>query len=570
MAAKLGIVKYIVLGLVVASWGLIALAEDSEAGRRAERRAARKAQEATVVHRPRTEQKRRRPRAVRAYSAPARALSLEQVAAITRTQRCLAELGYYKGEIDGKKGRGTWSAYWRFKHEHGLASHSDLLAEPVQEKLAELCKSPEDATAPAQEVASLDPAQGEENVALASPKIAGAAPTAEDVEDDEVAPVPPVRLDCLAEDLVTLLRRSHRVAVKSCERPCVAAPKGLRQAQLDELQAAGGVVWCRACVPIAGHLALDDVLRIEVAGNVELCPTPQRQLSKYGAGTTGDLRPYMRVRELYRALPPAAENPDAVAVIVGNRGYERLPASVTSHNDADAIYIFLTEHLGYRPDNIIDVRDAKKADLERVFGAEPGLEGDLARLVEEEPNADILVYYSGYGATDEAQAEAYLLPVDIEPYRQAFGGYKLSTLYANLAKLPVKSVLVLFETEYGRNHGASVLPPNLPETAGTVLPQTPVPALTVLAATDRGQRSLVDVTYDIGLFTRYLIEGLAGAADLPPAGNGDGALDSVEIYVFTASLVDLAARKTYGVLQHPIYSGTTPNVLTSARTAPAD
>jgi hypothetical protein len=346
----------------------------------------------------------------------------------------------------------------------------------------------------------------------------------------------------------------------------VAAPKGLRQPQLDELQAASGVEWCgAACVPIAGRLSLNDVRRIEVAGNVELCPTPQRQLSKYGGGTAGELTPYMQVRELYRALPPAAEDPNAIAVIVGNRGYERLPASVTSHNDADAIYIFLTEHLGYRPDNIIDVRDAETGDLEKVFGAEPGLEGELARLVEERPDADILVYYSGYGVTDEA--EAYLLPVDIEPYRQISGGYSLSTLYANLAGLQANSVLVLLETEYGRDHGASVLPPNLPQTAGTVLPQTPVPGLTVLAATDRGQRSLVDVTYDIGLFTRYLIEGLTGAADLPPAGNGDGALDSVEIHVFTASLVDLAARKTYGVLQRPIYSGTSPNVVTSARTA---
>ena len=31
----------------------------------------------------------------------------------------------------------------------------------------------------------------------------------------------------------------------------------------------------------------------------------------------------------------------------------------------------------------------------------------------------------------------------------------------------------------------------------------PCPALTVLAASDRGQRTLIDVTYDIGLFTRY-------------------------------------------------------------------
>jgi hypothetical protein len=329
------------------------------------------------------------------------------------------------------------------------------------------------------------------------------------------------------------------------------------------------VVWCRACVPIQGQLTLDDVLRIERAGNVQLCATPSQLLPRHGSGAGDGLRSYTRVRELYRGLPPAAEDPDAVAVIIGNRSYAKLPPSVTSYNDADAIYSFLTEHLGYRPDNILDVRDAKKADLERLFGREPGLEGDLSRLVQSQPNARVLVYYSGHGATDAAQNETYLLPVDTEAFRDEQGGYKLSTLYANLAKLDARSVLVLLETEYGRDHGPNVLPPNLPETMNTALPRAPVPALTVLAASDRGQRTLIDVTYDIGLFTRYLIEGLAGGADLAPIGNGDGKLDSAEIYVFTATLVDLAARKTFGLLQQPIYSSAATSVLTSARTAPA-
>jgi len=328
-------------------------------------------------------------------------------------------------------------------------------------------------------------------------------------------------------------------------------------------------VWCHACVPINGHLALDDVQRIERAGNVKLCATPPRQLRRYGEGATDGLRSYTRVRELYRALPPAAEDPEAVAVVIGNRSYDKLPRSVTSYNDADAIYSFLTEHLGYRPDNIIDVRDAKKADLEKLFGAEPGFEGDLARLVQSQSNARVLIYYSGHGATDGAQNETYLLPVDTEPYRDEVGGYKLSTLYANLARLDAKSVFVLLETEFGSDHDALVLPPNLPETMISALPRAPVPGLTVLAASDRGQRTLIDVTYDIGLFTRYLIEGLAGSADRPPIGNGDGELDSAEIYVFTAAMVDLAARKTYGLMQHPVYSGAATSVLTSARTVPA-
>ncbi|HEX9753672.1 MAG TPA: caspase family protein [Methyloceanibacter sp.] len=576
MAGRLGTVPALVLGLVLVATGLAALPGPSDAEPRRERR-TRTAQGVPPVIIPK-KPPRHEARPVRAGpTAPEAPPTPEQVEAIARAQRCLADLGYYKGAVDGKRGKETWTAFWNFKQEHGLKSYSDLLAEPVQQKLDELCKKKAEEIAKAERLADpLYQPEGEEasDSAEAEVEADDMALASTDSESEESVPVEPkvrLEIDCLPEDLIALLQRAHGpgVAVKSCERACLPSPKGLPQAELDDLQKNTGVVWCRACVPIQGQLTLDDVLRIERAGNVQLCATPSQQLPRHGSGAGDGLRSYTRVRELYRGLPPAAEDPDAVAVIIGNRSYAKLPPSVTSYNDADAIYSFLTEHLGYRPDNILDVRDAKKADLERLFGREPGLEGDLSRLVQSQPNARVLVYYSGHGATDAAQNETYLLPVDTEAFRDEQGGYKLSTLYANLAKLDARSVLVLLETEYGRDHGPNVLPPNLPETMNTALPRAPVPALTVLAASDRGQRTLIDVTYDIGLFTRYLIEGLAGGADLAPIGNGDGKLDSAEIYVFTATLVDLAARKTFGLLQQPIYSSAATSVLTSARTAPA-
>ena len=470
-------------------------------------------------------------------------------------QTCLAELGYYKGPIDGKRGKDTWTAYWNFKHDNGLSGQSDLLSERVQQKMTELCTGP-------------GPAHGQRGRAPAASR---ASPCPSPVAE-EATPTPPPRLDidCLPDDLLATLRRAHGQAVTAerCQDTCLPTPSGLPQSHLDDLQRRASIVWCRSCVPVEGHLSLDDVRRIEKAGNLTLCAIPPLQLQRYGGGAGDPLRSYTRIRELYRALPPAEEDPDAFAVIIGNRNYAMLPASETSQNDASAIYAFLSEHLGYRPDNIIDVRDAKKADLEKLFGAEPALDGELARLVESQPNAKVLVYYSGHGATDAAQTESYLLPVDVESYREEIGGYKISTLYANLARLNAKSVLVLLETDYGRDHGPLVLPPNLPETLNTVLPRAPLPSLTVLAASDRGQRTLIDVTYDIGLFTRYLIEGLAGNADLPPIGNGDGELDSAEIYAFTAAYVDLAARKTFGMLQHPVYSSAATSGLATARAVP--
>src|SRR5258708_23889095 len=107
------------------------------------------------------------------------------------------------------------------------------------------------------------------------------------------------------------------------------------------------------------------------------------------------------------------------------------------------------------------------------------------------------------------------------------------------------------------------MPPNQPETTNTALPKAPIPALTALVASDRGQRTLIDTSYDIRLFTRYLIEGLAGSADLRPISNGAGKLDSAEIYVYTAPMVRLAAPESVGLLQNPVSSPRPPPLLTT-------
>jgi hypothetical protein len=483
-------------------------------------------------------------------------LAEEQVKAIARAQRCLAELGYYKGEIDGKRGKNTWTAYWQFKHDHGLAGYKDLTSPTVQKKMGELCTGL-DTTA-----AITPPAEPAPHVEPVPVAPAGAEGTA-------LNPPPRLPIDCLPQDLIAVLRQAHgeAVAAPRCDNMCLPAPKGLPWSHLDDLQKRTGIVWCTVCITIDSHLTLEDVERIEKAGNFHLCVSPPLQLPRHVAFTpTPNMKTYTRTRELYRALPPEAEDDNAIAVIIGNRNYAKLAPSETSRNDAGAMYSFLTEHLGYRQDNIIDLRDAKKTDFEKVFGAVPGAEGQLARLVRSQPDAKVLVYYSGHGATDSEHGDMYLLPVDTEPYRDEIGGYKLSTLYANLAKLGTKSVLLLLETEYGRDHSPYLLPPNLPETVDSALPPSPLPGLTVLMATDRGQRRLVDTTYDIGLFTRYLIEGMAGSADLPPVGNGDGQIDSAEIYVYTSAMVRLAARKTFGLLQNPAYSSSGSSTLTSAGT----
>jgi hypothetical protein len=374
---------------------------------------------------------------------------------------------------------------------------------------------------------------------------------------------PQLDIDCLPEDLLAKLREAHgpSVMAKACLPGCLPAPYGLSQKQLDDLYGRYGVVWCRSCVQISGHLSLNDVRRVEEAGNLQLCSTPPSQMPRPGSSSGNVVKSFSRIRELYRAMPTMPEDENAIAVIVGNQTYKNLPAARTARNDAGAMYLFLTEHMGFRQDQVIDLQNAGRADLERVFGPVPGSDGDLKRLVQARANARVFVYFSGHGAVNATQDEAYLLPVEAEAYREERRGYPLSTLYANLAGLGAEQVVVLLESSFGRDHGNYILPPNIPETKRSALPEEAQSPLTVLVSADRGQRALIDLEYDLGLFTRYLIEGLSGSADLAPIGNGDGAVDSAELHAYTAAMVRLAAQKTFGLLQSPELSSAGTAVL---------
>ena len=74
----------------------------------------------------------------------------------------------------------------------------------------------------------------------------------------------------------------------------------------------------------------------------------------------------------------AAENPDGVAVIIGNQDYlGGLPKVEFAHNDATAMKKFVVERLGFRAGNVIDLTNATQAERLAAFGNERTHEGKL-------------------------------------------------------------------------------------------------------------------------------------------------------------------------------------------------
>lgn len=139
------------------------------------------------------------------------------------------------------------------------------------------------------------------------------------------------------------------------------------------------------------------------------------------------------------------KNEDNLAVVVGNQTYlSGLPVNQYGASDADAVTALLTEQLGYRKENIIDLRDASLADFERVFGSDENPGGEIAGRIDTKDPGDVFIYVASHGMVREDDAKAvYLLPVDAKLEELDKTGYALQELYDNLGKTGARTTMLV-------------------------------------------------------------------------------------------------------------------------------
>lgn len=495
---------------------------------------------------------------------------------VTTVQQCLKEAGYLRTAVTSSMNRAAWTAFWFFKQDHAVGRTPKGIHEPVaQHRLFTLCPiaSSQLAAAPpgkkqpenGQTQGSVEvserlpnvPAHDGQNVASSDPeaKLPAGDPITDKPKTRKVYAKP--EAGCLPDDLHRLIVDTYgpRPSLAKCARTCIAKPAGITKRESSEFETMRGIRWCNACIEIGSSLPLEDILKIERGANVQVCTRPPSRLPKWVVRTDHQRPSFTRVRKLFNSLPRNDNNKDSFAVVIGNSAYGKgVPKNASASASASAFQALLSEHLGFEQENIVDLREASFKDMQNVFGKAGSSEGELARRVAASPDAKIFIYYAGHAMTRADGGESYLLPVDTVKYREERSGYPLSQLYENLKSLGSKSVLMMIEADFGRDLSNYVYPPNLPEMQVSALPAKPLEAINVLVAADGDQRTLDDPEFGIGLFTRYLIEGLAGRADLASIGNGDGKIDTVELYAYISHMVRLSARKSFGLLQKPMMS----------------
>jgi uncharacterized caspase-like protein len=256
----------------------------------------------------------------------------------------------------------------------------------------------------------------------------------------------------------------------------------------------------------------------------------------------------------------SAGNPDAVAVIIGNKKYgARLPPVDFAHNDAAAMKRFVVEILGISERNIIDMRDVIRADLEAVFGNARTYKGKLWRWVRPR-ESDVFVFYSGHGVPGMNDGRQYLLPVDGDPDKAEIGGYPVELLYSNLAKLDARSVSVFLDACFSGESPRGTL---VRDASGIRVTPREIPqvSFTVVSAARIDQVASWDKEAQHGLFTKYLLEALYGAADGKRYGNSDSRITLSEIKVYLDREMTYAARRHYGRDQRAMVSGDPDRVI---------
>ena len=258
---------------------------------------------------------------------------------------------------------------------------------------------------------------------------------------------------------------------------------------------------------------------------------------------------------------PVARQRDqnGIAVIIGNRDYDKAPLVDYALNDAAIMKNYVVTTLGFSEENIIYVGNAKQSDMVSIFGNEGNYKGRLYDYARKGLSS-VYIYYSGHGAPDPTSKQGYLVPVDCDPNRVSLNGYALNTMYQNLDKMAAEKQLVqltvVLDACFSGNSEKGSLLKNISPIYLTVEKQgMNYPNSSIFTSATGDQVSTWYAEKKQSLFTYFFLRGMKGDADL----NKDGKITTVELYQYTADEVNgvpyWSRRINPGRVQTPTFSG---------------
>ena len=277
---------------------------------------------------------------------------------------------------------------------------------------------------------------------------------------------------------------------------------------------------------------LVEEIETELAGTGAIVLKPEEKIEKFVDVDINIPRTSMR-------------NEDAIAIVIGNRDYEKVSPVEYALRDAKIMKKYLVNVLGYKEGNVILVENAKLSDFMTYFGTKDNYKGKLYDYVKPD-KSDIFVYYSGHGAPGLRTQKGYFVPVDCDPQKVEMCGYSLDLFYENIDKIPARNKIIVIDACFS---GADILKGISPIYI-KVLRTYPMENTVIFTSTSGTEASCWYDEKRHSMFTYFFLKGLRGEADL----NNDGNITYKELYEYISDKtegVPYWSRRLYGFTQIP-------------------
>jgi len=227
------------------------------------------------------------------------------------------------------------------------------------------------------------------------------------------------------------------------------------------------------------------------------------------------------------------------AVVIGIDAYQRVPSLAGAVRDAEVVAAAL-EARGFEVTTLLDAQ-ATRTNIAAELGDR--LHSRVG------PDDRVLVFFAGHGYStgDGDHRMGYLLPVEADRSAVRATGLSMSELQSWLAGYPSKHVLLVADACYSGLALATRSTGMDASTKNYLQDVTKRRVRFTLVAGRDDQEAHEDTQSGHGVFTRFFLEGLDGAADA----NGDGLVTSDELAVYVKPQVSTYVSQNFQASQTP-------------------
>ena len=181
----------------------------------------------------------------------------------------------------------------------------------------------------------------------------------------------------------------------------------------------------------------------------------------------------------------------------------------------------------------------------------------LKQQTANDPEATVIIYYSGHGWLDNTTKKYYLIPHDVKPHKISSSALSADTFNQALQKIQAQKVLVIIDSCHAQGMAdAKDEPLEMPDGfAATALPKSLADTLSqgegraVFTSSKGNQQSWIRPDNSLSIFTDHFLQALQGAGNRP----GDKAVMVSDLMNYVGKAVPESAQTDYQAEQIPFF-----------------